>query len=74
MSTDTRKTGVIRRVVKDRGFGFLRDDKSSTEYFFHRSSVGPNPTAFDSMSEGDSVSFVVGDSPKGPRAEEVTVG
>lgn len=67
------KTGTIKRLVRDRGFGFVKDSDGSTEYFFHRSSVGPHPTAFDSMNEGDQVSFVLGDSPKGPRAESVQV-
>ena len=30
--------GTIKRLVKDRGFGFIRDD-GGQEWFFHRSSV-----------------------------------
>ena len=30
--------GTIKRLVRDRGFGFIRDD-GGQEWFFHRSSV-----------------------------------
>ena len=33
-------TGVIRRVVGEKGFGFIRTD-SGLDYFFHRSEVLP---------------------------------
>ena len=40
------------------------------EYFFHQSAcVG---TRFDSLREGDSVTFEVGQGPKGLRAEHVS--
>lgn len=69
----TTKQGTIKRLVRGRGFGFVRENNGNTEYFFHRSSVNPDATAFDSMNEGDNVSFVLGSSPKGPRAESVSV-
>ena len=31
-------TGTIKRLVRDRGFGFIRDD-GGQEWFFHRSAV-----------------------------------
>ncbi len=31
-------TGTIKRLVRDRGFGFIRDD-GGQEWFFHRSGV-----------------------------------
>src|SRR5438067_868278 len=31
-------SGTIKRLVRDRGFGFIRDD-GGQEWFFHRSSV-----------------------------------
>jgi len=61
--------GVIKRLVRDRGFGFVRDANGKNEYFFHRSSVRPS---FDHLNEGDAVTFDVGKSDKGPRAENVT--
>lgn len=73
MGKSSTKQGTVKRLVRDRGFGFVRDTDGSTEYFFHRSSVRPDATAFDQMQEGDVVSFSLGDSPKGPRAENVVV-
>ena len=65
--------GVVKRVVLDKGFGFIRESSGEKEYFFHRSSVKPHSSAFDTMQEGDNVRFEPGTGPKGPRAEEVFV-
>src|SRR3954469_20386508 len=59
--------GTIKRLVRDRGFGFIRDD-GGQEWFFHRSSVQGN---FDQLNEGQRVSFDEEPSPKGPRAGNV---
>jgi CspA family cold shock protein len=60
-------TGTIKRLVRDRGFGFIRDD-GGQEWFFHRSSV---QGSFDQLSEGQRVSFEEEPSAKGPRAGNV---
>ena len=53
---ETRMTsGTIKRLVRDRGFGFIRDE-GGQEWFFHRSSV---QGSFDSLNEGQRVSFDV---------------
>ncbi len=63
--------GVVARLVRDKGFGFIRGNADGVERFFHRSSVRPNATAYDEMTEGDAVTFDDSDGPKGPRAENV---
>jgi cold shock protein len=63
-------TGKIKKLVRDRGFGFI-SDTDGRELFFHRS--GFNEGNFDDLSEGQDVSFDVENSPKGPRAVNVTV-
>ena len=60
-------TGTIKRIARDKGFGFIRD-ASGQEYFFHRSAV---QWSFDSLTEGQRVNFDEEDSPKGPRASNV---
>ncbi len=62
-------TGTIKRVVGDRGFGFIaaEDDK---EYFFHRSALDPS-LDFDRLAGGEKVEFTIEQSPKGPRANTV---
>jgi CspA family cold shock protein len=64
----TRMNGTIKRLVKDKGFGFIAADRG-VEYFFHRSACTGN--TFDQLGEGQAVSFDVGEGPKGPRAENV---
>jgi CspA family cold shock protein len=60
--------GVIKRLVMDRGFGFIRTD-SGEELFFHRSHV--QGVAFEALAERQRVSFTEGRGPKGPVAENV---
>lgn len=48
-------TGTIKRIVRDRGFGFIQADGATEEVFFHKSSV-EQPT-FDELNEGQKVSF-----------------
>ena len=60
-------SGTIKRLVRDRGFGFIRDERGQ-EWFFHRSSV---EGSFDELSEGQRVSFEEEASAKGPRAASV---
>jgi CspA family cold shock protein len=58
--------GTIKRMVSDKGFGFVAADDGN-EYFFHQSACTSTP--FDSMREGQAVTFERGQGPKGPRAE-----
>ena len=60
--------GTIKRMVSDKGFGFVMAEDGS-EYFFHQSACTSTP--FDSMREGQAVTFERGQGPKGPRAENV---
>jgi CspA family cold shock protein len=63
-------TGTIKKVVADRGFGFISGEDGK-EYFFHRGGVQA-PLDFDRLSGGERVSFEIENSPKGPRAVRVT--
>ena len=60
--------GRVKKLVPDRGFGFVRGDDGK-EVFFHRSGLGAND--YDALSEGDIVEYVVQEGPRGPRAENV---
>jgi CspA family cold shock protein len=62
--------GTIKRLVSDKGFGFILASDGN-EYFFHNSACGQ--TRFDDLREGQSVTFERGQGPKGPRAEHVQV-
>ncbi len=68
--TGPRLRGTIKKMVRDRGFGFIRGDDGK-EVFFHRSGLAAGE--YDGMSEGDAVEYVVQEGPRGPRAENVRV-
>jgi CspA family cold shock protein len=63
-------TGTVKKVVADRGFGFIAGEDGK-EYFFHRGGV-QSPLDFDSLAGGERVSFQIEVSPKGPRAVQVS--
>jgi len=58
-------TGKIKSLVRDRGFGFIQEEGSANDVFFHRSSVASGD--FDQMREGESVEFDVEPDPRNPR-------
>jgi CspA family cold shock protein len=62
-------TGTIKKVVAERGFGFIAADDAK-EYFFHRGGLDSS-LDFDRLVGGEKVEFDVTQSPKGPRAERV---
>jgi CspA family cold shock protein len=62
--------GTIKRLVGDKGFGFIAAG-DGTEYFFHQSACVNTP--FDQLREGQAVAFDVGHGTKGPRGENVRV-
>jgi cold shock protein len=57
--------GTIKRVIRDRGFGFIRSSDGQ-EIFFHRSSL--QQLNFDGLKEGENVEFEMERGEKGPRA------
>ncbi|MCL4190716.1 MAG: cold shock domain-containing protein [Thermoguttaceae bacterium] len=59
--------GTIKKLVSDRGFGFIDGERG--DMFFHCSQVKEAP--FESLSIGQTVQYEVGQGPKGPRAENV---
>ena len=63
-------TGKIKKLIRDRGFGFI-SDTDGKEVFFHRSSVVD--TQFEALNEDQTVEFEIEKSPKGPRAINVRV-
>lgn len=68
-------SGTIKKLVRDRGFGFISTEDMG-DVFFHRTSlVG---VAFESLQEGQAVEFKVEKDPRrarggkgGPRATDV---
>jgi len=62
------QTGTVARKVADKGFGFIKREGQDKDLFYHSNECNG---AFDSIQEGDAVTFEVADSPKGPNAIKV---
>lgn len=62
-------TGKVVRVFFSKGFGFLLDEAGASR-FFHASGF-EDSRDFNSLREGQELSFRPEDSPKGPRAVDL---
>ena len=63
--------GKIKKLVSDRGFGFVEGGQGE-DLFFHNSAV--QGVAFEELQEGQTVVYEIGQGPKGrPCAESVRV-
>jgi len=62
-------TGTIKKIIAERGFGFITGDDAK-DYFFHRDGLDRS-LDFDRLNEGDKVQFEIEQGPKGPRARQV---
>ena len=60
--------GVIKKLT-DRGFGFITPEGGAKDLFFHSKSLVE--VEFDSLREGDAVSFDEANGEKGPFADNV---
>ena len=60
--------GTIKRLIRDRTFGFIRSSDGQ-EVFFHRNSL--QQMDFDGLKEGEAVEFELERGEKGPRAANV---
>jgi CspA family cold shock protein len=57
--------GQIKRLVRDRGFGFIRPDGASEDIFFHSSALQGG--VFDQLNEGQTVEFDTESDPRDPK-------
>lgn len=62
-------TGTVKKVVSDRGFGFITGEDGK-DYFFHRDGLD-RTIDFDRLVGGEKVEYDVEASPRGPRAVKV---
>ena len=62
-------TGTIKKLVSDKGFGFISAQGLPKDLFFHSNSL--NGVSFAELREGDTLSFEMEETPKGPAAVNV---
>ena len=65
-------TGTIKRIVREKGFGFITPHDGSEDVFFHRSKLAPR-VEFADLREGEEVEFQTRPGEKGPQAFDVKV-
>ena len=62
--------GTIARIM-DKGYGFIAREGEDKDLFFHANEL--QGTEFESLKEGDKVTFEVQQGDKGPHATNVSV-
>jgi CspA family cold shock protein len=62
--------GKVKRLVSERGFGFIEGDRGDDLFFHHSALQG---VTIEELREGQVVEYEVGRGPKGPRAESVRI-
>ncbi len=63
-------TGTVKWFNEAKGYGFITPDDGGADVFVHFSAIQGN--GFRTLAEGQAVSFVVEQGPKGPQASQVT--
>jgi CspA family cold shock protein len=62
-------TGTVKWFNETKGFGFIARE-AGKDVFVHFSAI--NGDGFRTLKEGQQVSFIIKDGPKGPQADSVT--
>lgn len=60
------KNGTVKFFNDEKGFGFIKDDNSNTEYFVHATGL------VDKIGDGDTVTFDLKEGKRGMNAVNVT--
>ena len=63
--------GTVIWFNNQKGYGFIQRHDGEKDLFVHHSCI--NMEGYRTLKEGQKVSFEVGQGPKGPQAENVTV-
>jgi CspA family cold shock protein len=64
-------TGTVKWFSDEKGFGFIAPDEGGKDLFVHH--TGIRAGGFKSLAEGARVSYDSEESPRGPKAVNVTV-
>jgi len=66
---DATLTGVIKNTLN--GFGFIAPENGEKDVFFHANDL--EGITFDELEAGMTVTFTMGMSDKGPKAENIAI-
>jgi CspA family cold shock protein len=66
-----RKTGTVKWFSNEKGYGFIVPEEGGEDLFVHYSEI--DTEGFKSLDEDDRVEFTVGQTDKGPNAQNVVV-
>jgi len=64
-------TGTVKWFNEAKGFGFITPKDGGKDVFVHYSSITDD--GFRTLAEGQEVSFIVENGPKGPQASQVSI-
>jgi CspA family cold shock protein len=67
--SEERRTGTVKWFSRVKGYGFITPEGEEKEIFVHFSGIEGD--GFRNLEEGERVSFVVEETPKGPQAAQV---
>ena len=65
----SKKNGTVKWFNDSKGYGFITPEDGSKDLFVHHTSILGE--GYKSLSEGQAVTFNVGEGPKGPNATDV---
>lgn len=65
----TRVQGSVKWFSSEKGYGFITQE-SGPDVFVHHTAIAGD--GFKTLAEGERVEFEIVDSPKGPKADNVT--
>lgn len=71
MSEYETETGSVKWFSSEKGYGFITRDNGERDLFVHFSQIYGD--GFKELQEGGRVEFIVVDSDRGPKAENVVV-
>lgn len=66
---EERQTGTVKWFSDKKGFGFIIPEQGGEDLFVHYSEIEGD--GFRTLEENDRVEFTVGQTEKGPNAQEV---
>ncbi len=63
--------GTVKWFNDAKGFGFIAQENGGQDVFAHFSAI--QAEGFKTLKEGQRVSFLLGEGPKGPQAEQIEI-